>query len=57
MDYNYVHKTYNIDAKFAILDASYLTSENTAELYDFKVSFIARMSEKGYLKKAKQNLL
>ena len=39
-------KAYNIDTKFAILDAGYLTSENTAELYDSKVSFVSRMSEK-----------
>ena len=39
-------KAYNIDTKFAILDAEYLTSENTAELYDSKASFVSRMSEK-----------
>ena len=39
-------KAYNIDTKFAILDAGYLTAENTRELYDSKVSFISRMSEK-----------
>lgn len=39
-------KAYDIDTKFAILDAGYLTSENTAELYDSKVSFVSRMSEK-----------
>lgn len=38
-------KAYNIDTKFAILDAGYLTSENTAKLYDSKVSFVSRMSE------------
>lgn len=39
-------KAYDINTKFAILDAGYRTAENTKELYDSKVSFISRMSEK-----------
>ena len=34
-------KAYNIDTNFAVLDAGYLTAENTRELYDSKVSFIS----------------
>ena len=39
-------KAYSIDTKFAILDAGYLTVENTKELYDSNVSFISRMPDK-----------
>ncbi len=39
-------KACNIDTKFAILDAGYLTDENTIELYKEKISFLSRLSEK-----------
>lgn len=39
-------KAYSINTKFAILDAGYLTVENTKELYDSNVSFISRMPDK-----------
>ncbi len=44
-------KAYNVDTKFAILDAGYLTEANTKELYDNDISFISRLSEKTNLYK------
>lgn len=44
-------KAYNIDTKFAILDAGYLTEANTKELYDNNISFISRLPEKTNLYK------
>ncbi|MCH3919274.1 MAG: transposase [Sphaerochaeta sp.] len=38
-------KSYNIDTKFATLDAGYLTDTNMRELYDGKVSFVSRLKE------------
>lgn len=45
-------KAYNVDTKFAIVDAGYLTEENTKALYDGGVSFLSRMPEKTNLYKA-----
>lgn len=39
-------KAYNIDTKFAILDAGYLTDDNTQELYREGISFLSRLPEK-----------
>ena len=39
-------KAYNIDTRFAILDAGYLTEANTKELYENDISFISRLPEK-----------
>ena len=39
-------KAYNIDTKFAILDAGYLTADNTQELYREGISFLSRLPEK-----------
>ena len=39
-------KACNIDTKFVIMDAGYLTAENTAELYKEAISFLSRLSEK-----------
>ncbi len=44
-------KAYNVDTKFAILDAGYLTEANTKELYDNNISFISRLPEKTNLYK------
>lgn len=44
-------KAYNVDTKFAILDAGYLTEVNTRELYDNDISFISRLPEKTNLYK------
>ncbi len=44
-------KAYNVDTKFAIVDAGYLTEENTQALYDAGVSFLSRMPEKTRLYK------
>ena len=44
-------KAYNVDTKFAILDAGYLTEVNTKELYDNDISFISRLPEKTNLYK------
>lgn len=38
-------KAYNINTKFAILDAGYLDNENMKILYKEKVSFLSRMKE------------
>jgi hypothetical protein len=38
-------KALNIDTKFAILDAGYLTEENTQELFGAGVSFVTRLRE------------
>jgi hypothetical protein len=38
-------KALNIDTRFAILDAGYLTDENTKELMDSGISFVTRMRE------------
>jgi hypothetical protein len=38
-------KAYNINTKFAILDAGYLDNENMEILYKEKVSFLSRMKE------------
>ena len=39
-------KAYNIDTKFAVLDAGYLTDDNTQELYREKIAFLSRLPEK-----------
>ncbi len=44
-------KACNVDTKFAILDAGYLTDDNTIELYKAKISFLSRLSEKTNLYK------
>ena len=36
-------KALNIDTKFAILDAGYLTDENTKEMFDAGISFVTRL--------------
>ena len=38
-------KAYNVNTKFAILDAGYLDNENMKILYQEKVSFLSRMKE------------
>ena len=38
-------KAYNVDTKFAVLDAGYLTEDNLHELFEAKVSFLSRMKE------------
>jgi hypothetical protein len=38
-------RSYNIDTKFATLDAGYLTDENMRELFEGKVSFVSRLKE------------
>jgi hypothetical protein len=38
-------KALNIDTKFAILDAGYLTDENTREMYGAGISFVTRLRE------------
>lgn len=38
-------KAYNVDTKFAVLDAGYLTEDNLGELFKAKVSFLSRMKE------------
>lgn len=38
-------KAMGINTKFAILDAGYLTEQNTKELYEGKVSFVSRLPE------------
>ena len=38
-------KALNVDTKFAVLDAGYLTDENMNELFDADVSFLSRMKE------------
>lgn len=38
-------KSLGINTKFAILDAGYLTEQNTKELYEGKVSFVSRLQE------------
>ena len=38
-------KAYNIDIKFAILDAGYLSDDNINELYDGGISFVSRVKE------------
>jgi hypothetical protein len=38
-------KALNINTKFAILDAGYLTEENTKELFDANISFVTRLRE------------
>ena len=38
-------KAYNVDTKFAVLDAGYLTEQNLNELFEAKVSFLSRMKE------------
>jgi len=38
-------KALNIDTKFAILDAGYLTDENTREMFEAGISFITRLRE------------
>ncbi|MDR0372245.1 MAG: transposase [Nitrososphaerota archaeon] len=36
-------KALNINTKFAILDAGYLTEENVREMFDSKISFVSRL--------------
>jgi hypothetical protein len=38
-------KALNIDTRFAILDAGYLTDENAKEMYDAGISFVTRLRE------------
>ncbi|MBR4668835.1 MAG: transposase [Butyrivibrio sp.] len=38
-------KAYNVDTKFAVLDAGYLTEQNIQDLFEAKVSFLSRMKE------------
>jgi len=38
-------KALNIDTRFAILDAGYLTEENTKEMFEAGISFVTRMRE------------
>jgi hypothetical protein len=38
-------KAFGINTKFAILDAGYLTDENTKEMFDAGISFVTRMRE------------
>ena len=38
-------KALNIDTKFAILDAGYLTDENTKEMFEAGISFVTRLRE------------
>lgn len=38
-------KTLGINTKFAILDAGYLTEQNTRDLYEGKISFVSRLQE------------
>ncbi len=38
-------KAYNVNTKFAILDAGYLDNQNIRELYENKISFLSRMKE------------
>jgi hypothetical protein len=38
-------KALNIDTRFAILDAGYLTDENTKEMFEAGISFVTRMRE------------
>jgi len=45
-------KSYNIDTKFATLDAGYLTDENMRELFEGKVSFVSRLKENRKIYKA-----
>lgn len=38
-------KAYNVNTKFAILDAGYLDDQNIRELYENRISFLSRMKE------------
>jgi transposase len=38
-------KTLNIDTRFAILDAGYVTEDNAKEMYEASISFLTRLSE------------
>ena len=48
-------KAFQIDTKFAVLDAGYLTEENMNELFEAKVSFLSRMKENTILYKTVVN--
>lgn len=51
-------KAYNIDVKFAILDAGYLSDDNINELYDGGISFVSRVKENSRIyKDAVKNIL
>lgn len=51
-------KAYNIDVKFAILDAGYLSDDNINELYDGGISFVSRVKENTRIyKNAIKNIL